>query len=156
MVWLRWVLSIAALLTLLIVAVSFLRQWEQQAFERKCGQIISWVKANHSTPGNFLDLNLPPALNSLSADGQVHAVVLPDGRVVILLKTSIGWKQNFTGIVYTSAPLQPTEIRNYYYDGEPEIWINASPNTCPGNGLPEHCIKKKFNDHCYEVEFNLG
>src|SRR5438045_1938363 len=63
-------------------------------FDRKCEAVAVWVKNNHPTPGAYPDLALPASSKSLTADHVVDAVMLPDGRVVLVLKTSVQWRHN--------------------------------------------------------------
>ena len=55
-----------------------------------CEQAISSVKTSHPDPGVYRQLALPAQFHRLAARGTVDAVVLPDGRIVLLLKETTG------------------------------------------------------------------
>ena len=76
----------------------------------------------------------------------VDAVVLPGGRIILLFKTSLGWHHNWSGVIYSSSPLQQSDVGQDAY-GRPMIQVN---------GLEEHFIERKVNDRHYEVAFDLG
>jgi hypothetical protein len=84
---------------------------------------------------------------------EVDAVVLKDGTVILLLKTSLGWHHNWSGIIYSSSPLTPSEINDDSY-GRPQVWISGKPDG--PNLLEDHFIETKLNDCLYFVAFDLG
>ena len=99
------------------------------------------------------DLALPAKFQWLSANGKVDAVVLTDGKFILLLKTFLGWHHNWSGIIYSSAPVKPSWIDKDYY-GRPRIWISDTPEG--PNLLEDHFIETNVNDYLYFVTFDLG
>lgn len=72
--------------------------------------LLQWVQARDLASGTTHTLELPPELRSASADGKVVAARLGDGRLCVLAKTRIGFKDNFEGVVRCSGPLHAEEI----------------------------------------------
>ncbi len=141
------------LLMLLVGGAVVLNALRERVLGRDCERVITWVRSSHSAPGTHSDLALPSQFQGFSADGKVDAVVLADGRVVLLLKTWVGWKDNWSGIIYSSSPLKPSEISKDYY-GRPRIWISDTPQG--PSILEDHFIEAKVNDRLYFVAFDLG
>ena len=79
------------LLPLLVGGANVLNALRERAIGRDCEPVISWVRSSHLVPGIHQNLTLPAEFRRQSADGRVDAVVLEDGRVILLLKTSLGW-----------------------------------------------------------------
>ena len=113
-----------------------------------CDKVVAWVRATHSSAGKFPGLKLPPALRRVSDpnEGTVDAIVLPDGRIYVLIRSSLSWHHNWSGFIHGSAPLLPSEIGKDAY-GRPVILID---------GLREHFVHEKVNDRHYDVRFDLG
>ena len=144
--WVRWGL-VAFTLVSVLAATGFVFHWaKERAFSRECEQTILWVGANYGKAGVYPRVALPSNLKSLSEDGTVDAVVLPDGRIVLLFKETLEWHHNWSGFVFTSAPLKPGEIGRDSY-GRPTIQVN---------GLDEHFVEERVNDRLYRVRFDLG
>jgi hypothetical protein len=72
--------------------------------------VLEWVQARDLASGTTHALELPPELRGASEDGKVVAARLSDGRLCVLLKTRIGFKDNFEAVVRCSAPLRAEEI----------------------------------------------
>jgi hypothetical protein len=128
-----------------VAALLAIGRWAaQRKFERDCEKLALWVKSIHPNPGSYRDLDLPASMRSLSADNTVDAVVLPDGRVVLMLKASIGYKGNWSGVIYASGSVTSGEIGTDP-DGLSHI-----------NGLPWHFIEKQVDARHFIVTSNLG
>jgi hypothetical protein len=80
--------------------------------------VLDWVAKQDVPPGKARELPLPPELADRSCEGKVHVARLGDGRLCVLLKTSIGWKDNFEGVFSCDGPLRPDEIARHA-DGQP-------------------------------------
>lgn len=85
--------------------------------------VLEWVAKQDVPPGKAHELPLPPELAHQSCEGKVHAAHLGDGRLCVLLKTSIGWKGNFEGVFSCDAPLHPDEITRHADDQPPFICL---------------------------------
>jgi hypothetical protein len=70
--------AVIGALVLLIALVWTWRWSEGVTLDRDCGNLAAWVKASYPAPGSHPGLILPARFRSLSADGTVDAVVLPD------------------------------------------------------------------------------
>jgi hypothetical protein len=150
----RRIIAGTVLLMILVGSPFVLNAVREWVICRDCERVISWVRSNHPAPGRYPDLHLPEEFRWLSINGGVDAVVLKDGRVILLLKTSIGWKENWRGVIYTSSPFEPCEMQNGSYGGRSEIYISDTPQ---GNNLLEsHFIETKMNDRLYFAAFDLN
>ena len=129
------------------VALNALREW---AIDRDCEQVIAWVRSSHPAPGSYPGLPMPAEFRWLSIHGAVDAVVLKDGRVVLLLKTLLFGHDNdsWKGIVYSSSPLKPGEL----YKDDRGVWILIRDT--PQDNYPFGVIETKVNDRLYFVEFD--
>ena len=144
--WIRWLLILSVFLLLGIAATVALLVFQGRATARDFEQAITWAKINCPAPGTYPDLSLPAELRHLSADGHANGIVLPDGRIVLLLKTSLGWHHNWKGVIYSSHPLKPGEIGVDAY--------SRQRITIPG--VEEHHVTKKVSERFYKVAFDLG
>ena len=111
-----------------------------------CERVATWVKTTHPKSGTYPGLDLPSSFRSLATDGKVDAVVLSDGRIILLFKTSIGWKGNWSGFIYASSPLKSSEMGKDYY-GRPKLMIV---------GLQDHFVEQKVDDQNFKVSFDLN
>ncbi len=98
--------------------------------------------------GTHTAVDLPPSLGHLSQDGKVNAVVTPNGRLIVLFKTHIGWKENYEGFVYSDAPLRANELGTDSY-GRSIIQIVGLDKDYP-------VIQKQLRTHWFEVYFDLN
>ncbi len=146
--WLRWSVAGLCLCAAAVGGFYSLHALYQRRLLRDCDQVVAWVRATHPLAGKYPGLKLPPALRGLSDphDGTVDAVVLPDGRVFVLIRNSIGIHHNWWGFIHASAPLLPSEIGKDAY-GRPQILID---------GLDENFVDEKVNDRHYNAGFDLG
>jgi hypothetical protein len=110
-------------------------------FASDCEQAISWVRTSHPVPGVYPHIALPDQLHRLADRGTVDAVVLADGRIVLLLKETVGEHERRTGTVWSSAPLKPSEVGQSPY-GRGQIQIK---------GIQNHHITEKIDDRHYRV-----
>jgi hypothetical protein len=108
--------------------------------------VAAWLQTQNLAPGEHDAIELPAQFRLTSANGTVDVVVSPTGRIAFLLKTSIGWKHNYEGYVYSTEPLQPQEFFLGYGDREA---IELSKGEQP-------FVERKIDDHTYEVFFDLG
>ncbi len=72
--------------------------------------------------------------------------MLPDGRIVLLVKKMIGWKGNWSGKIYCTGAVKPNEIGRDAY-GRPMLLFK---------GLSDHFIIKQIDSQHFEASFDLG
>jgi hypothetical protein len=72
--------------------------------------ILAWVAKQNLPVGSSQLLVAPVELAVPSHEHAVYAKHLADGRTCILVKTSIGYKDNFEGVLACDGPLAPQEI----------------------------------------------
>lgn len=141
----RLTLEALGLLATLVFIVAAWRRIERSSLDCRCAMLAAWVKATYPGPGACPDVPLPPSFTPLAADGSVDAVVLADGRVVLVLKTAPGWHHNWSGFIFASGPIQPNEIGTDPY-GRPEVTIP---------GLPMHFIERPLDDRHILIRSDL-
>ena len=105
--------STSALLAVAAVA-ALVSHWlsdesEGRVFEDDLIRTLAMLKTSHPKPGIYSDLRLPAARGA-SIGREATLIVTPGGRAILLVKTSIGWKANYRGVVYSDAPLRPADF----------------------------------------------
>ena len=127
--------------------MSIAAESEQQATQN-ASAVLQWVATQNL--GSPAELTLPPAFRDTSQDGRVQVAVLPDSRICLLLKTNLGYKGNFDGVVVCDVPLHPTEISRSGVPSREYI-------TLPGQGIFEELyIRRRINDRTFVVYFDLN
>ena len=121
----------------------------EHELEKDCRAVLAWAVAQNVAVGTTIELKLPPDLAHLSEAGVVQAAGLSVGHCCVLMKKSIGWKDNFAGILCCEASLNPGQI--------------VSPPTrvsyisLPGFGIFEELyISKRYSSKLFEVYFDLN
>jgi hypothetical protein len=113
-------------------------------------RVLEWVRAKGLAAGSTHDLSLPEDLAAASADARVHVARLADGRTCILLKKSIGWKNNFDGVLQCDAPLRPSEV--VAAPPVPRAYV-----TLPGHALFEELyVRSRRDERGFNVYFDLN
>lgn len=113
-----------------------------------CTSVLDWLKGQELPPA-ATDLTLPPGLAHLTATGTASGFRTRDGRHCALLKTSIGWKDNFEGVFCADGPLKPSEVigneteRPYISIGDEYLF-------------QELYIRRQYSDRCFAVYFDLN
>jgi hypothetical protein len=130
-------------LGLLVVAW---RWSERRVLDQRCAALASWVKATYPAPGAHPAILLPPQFRTLASDHLVDAIALGDGRVLLLLRTSLSWHHNWTGMIYSTGAIRPSEI-SPDASGRPQVMY---PD------LPEHFVSKQIDDTHFAAAFDLG
>ena len=113
-----------------------------------CDSVLAWLRPQEIA-STVIEVRLPPELAHLAANGTVAGLRLPDGRVCVLLKTSLGWKDNFEGVFCADGPLLPTEIVGA---GTARAYISIGD----GYMFQELYIRRQFSDRCFAVYFDLN
>jgi MFS family permease len=147
----RWVIGISAALFVYGAVWGLGSRLQTRRLDRDCNEVIAWVKLGHPDPGCYLNLKLPPALSHLAIDDSVDAAVLEDGRIVLLFRTVVGWIGGWGGFVYSSGPLEPSEVGLSRPDqGFVNNW-GYPPLRIAGLGDSATCVFKRLNPHEYIV-----
>jgi hypothetical protein len=93
----------------------FRRKWTMDA-----KRAAEWVMKQELEPGKAHEVTLPAEMAELAHRGTAHAAFLPDGRKFVLLKKSVGWKDNFEGVLYCDRPLSPGDVMSHG-EGQPSF-----------------------------------
>ena len=116
--------------------------------ERVPRSVFEWVQGRNIAAGSTQSLDLPASLRGGSKDGKVHVARLSDGRLCVMLKTRIGFKDNFKGAVRCSDPLRKNEV----VKNSKRPYLSLA-----GHGIFEELyIRKQINEHEYKVLFDLN
>jgi hypothetical protein len=142
----RLAMVVAGMVALEAALVVAWRWSEKTMLERDCVNLAAWVRTSYPLPAAHSDLVLPAPFRSLSGDGNVDAIVMPDGRVVLLLKTSLSWHHNWSGFIFATGPILPAEVGTDAYS-RPQVTIH---------GLSDHFVGKQVDDRHFAVAFDLG
>lgn len=122
------------------------------ACRNKGPELLAWASAQDVPAGESRRLQLPPELESQSVDHRA-TVARPDARrICVLVKTVIGWKENFEGVLHCNAPLQPGE----YVDPPAEPGGSSYISLDGDADLQELYVRKKLDAQSYEVYFDLN
>lgn len=113
--------------------------------EPELERAVEELRRRDFPPGMHVDVALPPPLRPMTKMGTVDLFKTTDGRTIVLFKTSVGWKGNYRGIVYSDAPLKPEEVMTNPRD-QPSILIDHF----------QTFIRKRINRRHYEVFSDLG
>jgi len=134
-----WRVGTAAVAVVLYVAIV---RWSGDAlFDRECGKLADWIRSSHPSPGRSFTLTLPGARSNMAEDHRVHGATTTDGKVVFILKTSLGFHHNWDGYLYSSGPIAPNEIG-------PDGWGRTQVRI---PGLPYHYIAKQRDSRHFVV-----
>ena len=120
--------------------------WGCGATEGKYREAALWVKSQ-GLPAGTQRLALPQELSGLSVKGEVDAVISSSGRLCMLFKTSIGYKDNYEGAVWCEAPLSPSEIHSS--SGRAFLSLGNPP-------LEELYLREQRAPHWFDVFFDLN
>lgn len=115
--------------------------------ERELERAVEELRGQGFQPGLHLDVQLPPRFRPMTETGTVNLIATADGRTIVLFKTSIGWKGNYRGIVFSDAPLKSEEV------------VSGTGRDSRSSILIDHFqtfIRKRISDRQYEVFFDLG
>ncbi len=105
--------------------------------------ICDWIEDQRLAPGVHEGIELPFPHAHRADGGKVDVVISNGGEITILLKTHIGWKQNYKGYVYSTGSLG--FWRNYY--GRPCVFFSEHDHPI---------VARVIDDQTCEVFFDLG
>jgi hypothetical protein len=114
---------------------------------------LTWlceVARSHDLPaGATFAIEVPPSLSGRLAQAPVEAVHLADRRLAILLKTGVGWKDNFHGFLYVRGGVLPAEVKTDA-GGRRFISLPAPPP------WEELYVLRARDDQLWEIFFDLN
>ncbi len=120
------------------------------ASQNRALEILSWVAARKIPPGPSIQLRLPDRLARESVDGHVHVAPLPDGRLCILLKKQIGYKDNFEALLLCSDPLREEEFIEDSAHSRTYVSLDSA-------GIFEELpVRRRVDNRTTEVYFDLN
>lgn len=108
--------------------------------------LMQWATAQNVPRGEMRSLALPPEIPS--ADGQAVVTTTEDGRRCVLVRTAIGYKDNFDGIFVIDAPLRAGEVIE-----DPSRPYLSLPI---GQLFEELYIRRRIDERAFEVFFDLN
>jgi len=137
-------LVVASFTALVLV---FIGKQHLRNLETTCERIGRWAKEQPLAPGSYPQIGLPAAI-SPPPGSQVNVVKTSQGDIVVLLKTDIGWKENYDGVLFSTRPLSPADVSKDYY-GREQVEI-------PGIDSSRPVIKERITPQFFRVYFDLG
>jgi hypothetical protein len=106
-----WRVGLGILVPAVAVACAWLLiHYAERRREALYQGVLAQVGPQLTQAGVLKALPLSPALRHLTEDGTVDVIRTKDGRLIVFFKTSVGWKDNYTGEVYADAPFQAGDV----------------------------------------------
>lgn len=99
---------------LAFVAVRAYESHRLRRLEETCERIAHWAGEQPLEAGAYPRIVLSSSF-ALPAGSEVNLVKTAGGDIVVLLKTFIGWKSNYEGVLYSTRALGPEEVSTDYY-----------------------------------------
>lgn len=113
-----------------------------------CGELLGWAAQIGMRPGTVQVVQLPERWRHLAADASGTLLRTLDGRLCLLLKTHIGWKGNFDGLLCCDQPLRENEV-HIGEGARPYISISSFPI------FEELYLRESTGHGQYQVYFDL-
>lgn len=142
------VILVPAFALLLVGGVWFLHRQAENRQEALYRDVLAEIGPQLPEPGFAAKVPLSASYRSLTHDGTVEVVRTKDRRLIVLFKTSVGWKGNYTGEAVSDAPFQPRDFSETAYSEIKQLNRNEWQET--------PFIRTKINDHRVEVYFDLN
>jgi hypothetical protein len=145
---------VACVLVALFVALSLLASIYYRAtrrgletLESTCEAISDWARRQPLPVGSHIRCNVPASI-PVPAGSEVNLVVEPSGDVEVLLKTHVGWKRNYEGVLYSTRLLRPAEIES----------DSSGPDQLNIRGIDANppMIRERITPTFFRVYFDLG
>ncbi len=115
----------------------------------ECGAVLAWLRGRAIDEGAAVVVDLPPQFARAAQDGKAHAARTADGRLFLLLKKHIGWKDNFEGTLCADGPIAESELV-----GAPN---GRTYLALPGLGVFEELyVRNGFGAARFEAYFDLN
>ena len=115
----------------------------------RCNSVLRWVTRKNLPRGKVTRLELPENFSNRLASSQVDALRTENDLYCVLLKSSIGWKENFTGTLCCNRPLNPDQVIK---DTPDRIYISIT-GFFP---FEELYLSKDHGNGKYHVYFDLN
>jgi hypothetical protein len=136
-----WNVLVAAMIYIAMVAAArWISVWE---FDRQCESFVAYVKSHYSAPQVISDQKLDSFQPWLTDDHGYIAILLADGRVVLMFRKYNALDEEWTAVLYCNCPIRPTELPGF--SGGP---IYVVPN------LWNYSVKEQLDSQHYIVEWN--
>ncbi len=114
-------------------------------------RVLAWAAAQPVPRGGVREATLPSSLG-VRAVAPAAIAHHKDGRYCVLVKTKVGWKDNFEGVLACTGAITRGEIQSYGANGRTYTFISL-----PGYGVFEELyIADKRDDRTYDVYFDLN
>jgi hypothetical protein len=116
---------------------------------KDCNAVITWIKSSIVAieEERVYEVPLPSHLKHISVDGKVSMALLSENRYCILLKSHIGWKDNYKGTLFIKGQIKKSEM------GREKGQLYFSLTVPP---FEEIYIEKKIDNNRYLVFFDLN
>lgn len=139
------VLLAIAVVAVAVIIYDYTARHRLEDLEATCERISRWAREESVPVGVCVQCDVPASL-SVPAGCEVNVLKTADGNIVVLLKTEIGWKGNYEGVLYFTNPPGPEAFSRDSY-GREEIDV-------PGIATP--VIRRRVNPRFFLVYFDLG
>lgn len=113
--------------------------------ERRFEEVLQSLRKSAYAAGTYR-VELPSRLSQASWDGTVTLRVTDDGRYIVLFKEKVGWKMNYSGSVYSDAPLRAEDFES---DD-----VRRAVSCFGDSEFP--FVSSQLNNRWYLVFFDLG
>ena len=112
-------------------------------------KLLKWANRLQLAVGVSRREQLPTELSDESCDGNAHVARASDGSLWVLVKSDIGWKDNFSGAVHMLPAMKAEHI---YKDEHGTTVISVD-----GAGVFEELyVKRRISDRQFRVYFDLN
>lgn len=128
-----------------LVGLFLLSYFDTRQRERRFEEVLQSLRKSAYAPGTHR-VELPSPLKQASWDGTVSLRVTDDGRYIVLFKEKVGWKMNYSGSVYSDAPLRAEDFES---NG-----VRRAVSCFGDSEFP--FVSSQFNSRWYLVFFDLG
>ena len=130
----------------------------------ECQRVMDWVMTQYIPRDSACELLLPPHLAEIIPplpddlaeiipQDIVEVLRTRDNRYCVLVKTYIGWKDNFEGTFYCNKPLSEDELIKIDLD---RVYIHIKGQYYPTYYLHHLYVRKSYDDNRrFEVYFDL-
>jgi len=134
----------------LLKQLARLKPWRRPTECANCNRVLEWIRLQGTaTTDKAEEFHLPSDLASIAARGTAIGLRTADGRHFALVKTWVGWKDNFEGILCCDAPLRDHEVIGSAAE-RPYISIDNV------GAFEELYIRKCYSPVCCSVFFDLN
>ncbi len=123
--------------------------------QSRLDKVLAWATRQNVKRGTVQSLTVPPSLVGFAAGGPPQFAHLQDGRYCLLVKTEIGYKDNFEGVLSCTRPLLRSEV--IAASGTYASYISLTSCSRPGCGIFEELYIRRARDaRTFDVYFDLN